>query len=100
AFTSKEIVRVTTAGVITHRYPVPSAGTSPLVLTAGPDGNIWYTSQDGHKVGRVAIAGAAAVPRALPRTGAPVGPVPPAALGGARLVGAALWPRRPLARRA
>jgi virginiamycin B lyase len=54
-FTSKEIVRFTTDGVITHRYPIPSANTSPLVLTIGPDGNVWYTSQDGDKIGRLRI---------------------------------------------
>lgn len=53
--TSKEIVRMTLDGTISHRYPVPDQDSPPLVITVGPDSNLWYTSQQGHKVGRVRI---------------------------------------------
>ena len=37
-----KIGRITTAGVITE-FPVPTAGSSPVGIAAGPDGNLWFT---------------------------------------------------------
>ena len=47
------------AQVTFTEYPVPSAGSGPETITAGPDGNLWFTEQDnlGNKVGRITTAG-------------------------------------------
>src|SRR6185436_11779124 len=37
-------------------YPVPTAG-SPQDITAGPDGNMWFTEIAGNKIGRITPAG-------------------------------------------
>ncbi len=38
-------------------YPLPS-GSKPLAITAGPDGNMWFTDSGTDKVGKIAIRGA------------------------------------------
>ena len=37
-----KIGRITTAGVITE-FPIPTAGSGPVGIAAGPDGNLWFT---------------------------------------------------------
>ena len=32
---------------------VPTAGSGPNGITAGPDGNLWFTEQDGDKIGSI-----------------------------------------------
>src|SRR5438477_348283 len=32
-------------------YPIPTANSQPWGITAGPDGNIWFTEQYGNKIG-------------------------------------------------
>jgi virginiamycin B lyase len=39
---ANRIARITPSGVITE-YPIPTAGATPLFITAGPDGNLWFT---------------------------------------------------------
>ncbi|HTV92224.1 MAG TPA: virginiamycin B lyase, partial [Verrucomicrobiae bacterium] len=39
---NNKIGRITTAGVATE-YTIPSGGASPVGITVGPDGNIWFT---------------------------------------------------------
>jgi eukaryotic-like serine/threonine-protein kinase len=39
-------------GTITE-FPVPTASSSPSGITAGPDGNLWFTEYDGNKIGRI-----------------------------------------------
>ena len=51
-----KIGRITTAGVITE-FPVPTAGSSPRGITAGPDGNLWFTEWLSGKIGRITPAG-------------------------------------------
>src|SRR5215212_7695318 len=41
------------AGVITE-YPLPTAGSSPWGIAAGPDGNLWVTERTAQGVGKVA----------------------------------------------
>src|SRR5215211_5028411 len=41
------------AGVITE-YPLPTAGSSPWGIAAGPDGNLWVTQRAANGVGKVA----------------------------------------------
>src|SRR5207248_1402534 len=52
--------RITPAGVI-KEFPVPTASSQPLGITAGPDGNIWFTEAAGSKVGRLTIPSAYAL---------------------------------------
>ena len=35
-----------------------SAWSSPAAITAGPDGNLWFTEFDGNRIGRMTPAGA------------------------------------------
>ena len=44
------------AATITE-FPVPTAGSDPLVITAGPDSNLWFTEYKGNKIGRITTAG-------------------------------------------
>ncbi len=59
------IGRITPAGVITE-FPIPSSSnacgppslsTCPAVITAGPDGNMWFTEQFGNNIGSITPAG-------------------------------------------
>ena len=44
------------AGVVTfHEFPVPNTGSKPDIITAGPDGNLWFTEKGG--IGQVSTAG-------------------------------------------
>ena len=45
------------AQVTFTEYPVPTAGSSPLIITSGPDGNLWFTELTGHRIGRATPAG-------------------------------------------
>ncbi len=44
------------AGTITE-FPIPTASTFPRGITAGPDGNLWFTEYSGNKIGRITPAG-------------------------------------------
>src|SRR5262249_62343254 len=41
-------------GAITE-FLVPTAGSFPAEITAGPDGALWFTEQAGDKIGRITI---------------------------------------------
>jgi streptogramin lyase len=46
------------AGAITiNEFPVPTSGVSPAGITAGPDGDLWFTELEGNAVGRITTAG-------------------------------------------
>jgi streptogramin lyase len=38
-------------------FPLPTAGSPPTSIVAGPDGALWFTEYDGHKIGRITTAG-------------------------------------------
>jgi virginiamycin B lyase len=38
-------------------YPVPTPGSSPNEIAAGPDGALWFTEQVGNNIGRITTAG-------------------------------------------
>jgi streptogramin lyase len=38
-------------------YSIPTTGSFPIGVTSGPDGNVWFTEQDGDKIGRITPAG-------------------------------------------
>ena len=52
-----KIGRITPAGVITE-FAIPTGGSGPYEITAGPDGNLWFTESLGNKIGRITPAGA------------------------------------------
>ncbi len=39
-------------------FAVPTSGSTPAGITAGPDGNLWFTELNGNKIGRITPAGA------------------------------------------
>ena len=39
-------------GTITE-FPTPTSLSFPKFITAGPDGNLWFTEDSGNKVGRI-----------------------------------------------
>jgi hypothetical protein len=52
---SSQIGRIDPSGPnAIQEYPVPSGG-QPFAITAGPDGNLWFTEGDGAHVGRVLL---------------------------------------------
>src|SRR5215831_11083766 len=38
-------------------YRVPTPNDALEGITAGPDGNVWFTEPDGHQIGRITPAG-------------------------------------------
>ena len=38
-------------------FPVPTAGSGPSGIAAGPDGNLWFTEYNGNQIGRITPAG-------------------------------------------
>ena len=38
-------------------FPAPTSGSSPYDITAGPDGNLWFTEWSGNKIGRITPSG-------------------------------------------
>ena len=39
--------------VTVNEFPVPTANSAPLAITAGPDGNLWFTEQHGSAIGQI-----------------------------------------------
>ena len=39
------------------KYTIPTSGSAPAGITAGSDGNLWFTEQGGSKIGRITPAG-------------------------------------------
>lgn len=38
-------------------FPIPTANSAPVGITAGPDGNLWFTEQGINKIGRITTSG-------------------------------------------
>jgi streptogramin lyase len=51
------IDRITTAGVLTAQYRIPTRNSRPATIVAGPDGNLWFAERAG-KVAKITTAGA------------------------------------------
>src|SRR5438093_9251628 len=51
-----EIGRITPDGKVAQ-FSVPISGCSPLGITAGPDGNLWFTENIGNQIGRITPGG-------------------------------------------
>src|SRR5918992_763489 len=67
--TPTSIARITTAGVVTNRFSVPTTGTTlPPTdpnyvnaldqITLGPDGNLWFTQPRDNQIGLITTSGA------------------------------------------
>ena len=41
-------------------FAIPTAGSQPNGITAGPDGDLWFTETGGNKIGRITTAGSIA----------------------------------------
>jgi streptogramin lyase len=44
------------AGTI-KEFPLPTPGSQPIGITAGPDGNLWFTEKDLSMIGRITPSG-------------------------------------------
>ena len=53
---SNKIGRITTAGAITE-FSIPTGGSVPIGIAAGPDGNLWFTERGANQIGRLTTAG-------------------------------------------
>src|ERR1035437_6588952 len=51
-----KVGRVTPSGTMTE-FATSSSNSVPLVITTGPDGNLWFTEDGAGKVGRVTPSG-------------------------------------------
>jgi streptogramin lyase len=45
------------SGQVITEFPVPTNGSSPFGIVAGPDGNLWFTESAGNQIGRITTAG-------------------------------------------
>ena len=45
-----------TSGTIVE-YPIPTASAGPRGIAAGPDGNLWFTENNGNKIGKITTSG-------------------------------------------
>lgn len=48
-------------------FPIPTDLSYPLGITAGPEGNLWFTENGGNKIGRTTTAGVIRESPAKPR---------------------------------
>jgi streptogramin lyase len=48
----------TVFGQAVNEFPVPTPKSGVLGITAGPDGNLWFTERYGNKIGRITTLGA------------------------------------------
>jgi streptogramin lyase len=53
-----EIGRITPSGAFAE-FPIPTANGGPWGITAGPDGNLWFTEAVATKIRRITTAGSA-----------------------------------------
>src|SRR5258708_385444 len=51
-----KIGRIPTEGVATDSR-IPTANSSPVIITAGPDEALWFTEYNSNKIGRITTAG-------------------------------------------
>src|SRR5262249_23331445 len=52
-----EVLETRCAPAVITEFPVLTAGSDPFGITAGPDGNLWFTEQIGDKIGRITPSG-------------------------------------------
>jgi virginiamycin B lyase len=54
---TNQIGRITAVGEFTE-YAIPTPMSKPWLITAGPDGALWFTEANANQIGRVTVAGA------------------------------------------
>jgi virginiamycin B lyase len=52
-----------------REFAVPTADSRPAFITAGPDGNLWFTEALANKIGRISTAGVVTGEFAVPTAG-------------------------------
>jgi hypothetical protein len=57
------------AGPSITEFSVPTAASNPSGITAGPDGNLWFTEFNANKIGRITPAVVAGIAVYRPTTG-------------------------------
>ena len=57
SYDGNRIGRITPLGVVTEFSAGITGGAKPLGITAGPDGNLWFTEQIGNRIGRITPLG-------------------------------------------
>jgi virginiamycin B lyase len=40
-----------------REFPIPTSNSTPVGITAGPDGNLWFTEGGANKIGRITTTG-------------------------------------------
>ncbi len=68
SYSGNKIGKITTSGSITE-YPIPTSSSYPIGITAGPDGNLWFTEGEGNKIGRLLLVPGPTVTAINPKTG-------------------------------
>jgi virginiamycin B lyase len=53
----KRISRITTAGTITHQFPLPGGAGDPTDIVLGLDGRLWFTEQPTSRIGAIRTDG-------------------------------------------
>ncbi|MDQ6826533.1 MAG: Virginiamycin B lyase [Candidatus Eremiobacteraeota bacterium] len=43
---------------VTNEFAIPTAGSAPTGIVNGPDGALWFTEQNGNRIGRMTVTGA------------------------------------------
>jgi streptogramin lyase len=51
-------------------YPIPTASAAPNDIVAGPDGNLWFTENNGNKIGKITPCGGTITEYAIPTVSA------------------------------
>src|SRR5687767_7975121 len=52
------VVLPATARAAITEFVVPTPNSQPAGITVGPDGALWFTEENGHKIGRITTDGA------------------------------------------
>lgn len=52
-------------------YTIPNANRSPVGITTGPDGNLWFTEYSANKIGKVTTTGTSDGPGESPGSAVP-----------------------------
>jgi virginiamycin B lyase len=77
-FTDKganKIVRISTAGVVTGDFPVPTPGSGLSGIALGVDNALWFTETDVNRIGRMTTSGALTNEFVIPTPGSQPGAI-------------------------
>ncbi len=77
-FTDKaanKIGRISTAGVVTGDFPLPTPGSGPSGIALGVDNALWFTETDVNRIGRMTTSGALTNEFVVPTPGSQPGAI-------------------------